>query len=233
MPGRSYNKQDYRFGYNTQERSDEIHPNHYTAQFWEYDSRIGRRWNRDPVDFVDISPYATNFNNPIQNTDPNGDCPPGEDCDDVTTQGTADEYLNNIENPQQGDHYSINHSPSFSRAGDIIYKKDKKVYHEGNDYGDAGWYSESSHECINRDWANGQVLAPLSFLGKLPAYTEGAREWNGWGVNADGYLSGNRPVGDLTILLGGGRSKIVNGLRLLGSASKGNAVWTIYRGMKK
>lgn len=40
----------YRYGFNGQERSDEVkgEGNSYTAEFWEYDPRIGRRWNLDP-----------------------------------------------------------------------------------------------------------------------------------------------------------------------------------------
>jgi hypothetical protein len=65
----------YRYGYNTQERVDEIAPGHYTAEFWEYDSRTSRRWNLDPVPDESESQYAVNKNNPIQYNDPNGDCP--------------------------------------------------------------------------------------------------------------------------------------------------------------
>jgi hypothetical protein len=37
----------YRYGFNGQEKSDEIagEGNHNTAEFWEYDTRTGRRWN--------------------------------------------------------------------------------------------------------------------------------------------------------------------------------------------
>jgi hypothetical protein len=68
---------DYLYGWNTQERTDEIAGagNHYTAQFWEYDSRIGRRWELDPVPQIAISDYAVNRNNPIYYNDPDGDCP--------------------------------------------------------------------------------------------------------------------------------------------------------------
>ncbi len=76
---------DYRFGFNTQEKVDEIAGigNHTTALFWEYDTRLGRRWNLDPVFKEYESPYSTFGNNPILFTDwkgndttiakPNGD----------------------------------------------------------------------------------------------------------------------------------------------------------------
>jgi len=64
----------YRYGYNTQERTDEIKGsgNHYTAKFWEYDPRVVTRWNRDPITYPWQSPYAINNNNPIVFTDPLG-----------------------------------------------------------------------------------------------------------------------------------------------------------------
>lgn len=72
----------YRFGFNTQEKTDEIAGtgNHTTAEYWEYDPRTGKRWNRDPKPLVDESPYATNRNNPERYNDPEGDCPPGSPC---------------------------------------------------------------------------------------------------------------------------------------------------------
>jgi LysM repeat protein len=65
----------YRYGAaNGQEKVDEISGdgNHFTAQFWEYDSRLARRWNVDPVVKYHESPYATFANNPICFMDPDG-----------------------------------------------------------------------------------------------------------------------------------------------------------------
>jgi hypothetical protein len=46
-------KDRYRFGFNGQEKVNEIAGvgNHNTAEFWEYDTRLGRRWNLDPKPF--------------------------------------------------------------------------------------------------------------------------------------------------------------------------------------
>jgi len=63
----------YRFGFNGQEKDNEIGTGIYTAEFWEYDARIGRRWNLDPKPLAYESPYSTNHNNPILNSDPKGD----------------------------------------------------------------------------------------------------------------------------------------------------------------
>ena len=78
MPGRSFNSNSYRFGMNGQEKDDEITGttgSHYTAQFWEYDSRICRRWNIEPkfMKYPFLSPYNTFENNPIYFKDPNGE----------------------------------------------------------------------------------------------------------------------------------------------------------------
>jgi len=65
----------YRYGFNGQEKDNEIagEGNSYTAQFWQYDSRLGRRWNVDPKPNPSISNYATFANNPILYNDILGD----------------------------------------------------------------------------------------------------------------------------------------------------------------
>ncbi len=75
MPGRTYGSNSYKFGFNGQELDNEVigvTGSHYTAEFWEYDSRLGRRWEIDPEPKDFASPYATFSNNPIWFTDPNG-----------------------------------------------------------------------------------------------------------------------------------------------------------------
>ncbi len=75
--GRTYTIQtgSYRFGFNTQEKVDEVSGdgNHNTAEFWEYDTRLGRRWNLDPKSQVNISDYAVMGCNPVFNMDWLGD----------------------------------------------------------------------------------------------------------------------------------------------------------------
>ena len=63
----------YRYGFNGQEHSTELGNDDYTAQFWEYDSRTGRRWNVDPVEKVWESPYLCFDGNPILIFDLHGD----------------------------------------------------------------------------------------------------------------------------------------------------------------
>ena len=76
IPGREYNSDYYRYGSGSQEKSDEISGsgNHNTAKFWEYDTRLGRRWNVDPKAslYPGQSPFSAFDNNPIQKNDPDG-----------------------------------------------------------------------------------------------------------------------------------------------------------------
>jgi RHS repeat-associated protein len=73
-PGSADGKAGYRFGFNGQERSAEMNGlgNSYTAEFWEYDTRLGRRWNVDPVNMGATSSYAAFANNPLIFVDPLG-----------------------------------------------------------------------------------------------------------------------------------------------------------------
>jgi len=75
MPGRKYEQLNglYRYGFNGQEKSTEINPNSNTAMFWEYDTRIGRRWNIDPKQKIEESSYLCFSGNPIMFSDLLGD----------------------------------------------------------------------------------------------------------------------------------------------------------------
>lgn len=66
---------EYRYGFNSQEQDNDIGDkgNLNTAEFWEYDTRLGRRWNIDPKLIVGQSSYGTFLNCPILNPDFDGD----------------------------------------------------------------------------------------------------------------------------------------------------------------
>ncbi len=74
---RTHEQEAYRFGFNSQERDDNINGtgNINTAEFWSYDTRLGRRWNMDPVIDPSISPYFCLEGNPLLMTDEHGDMP--------------------------------------------------------------------------------------------------------------------------------------------------------------
>ncbi len=75
MDGRTFGSEKYRYSFNTQEKVDEVYGkgNLNTALFWEYDTRLGRRWNLDPKPNPSISDYACFANSPLINTDEKGD----------------------------------------------------------------------------------------------------------------------------------------------------------------
>jgi len=62
----------YRWGFNGQEVVGELGRSHYTARYWEYDGRLGRRWNVDPVVKAAESRYAVFGGNPVRFMDPDG-----------------------------------------------------------------------------------------------------------------------------------------------------------------
>ncbi len=76
MDGRSFDTSAYRFGFGGQEKDEDINSNGnvYTAQYWEYDSRLGRRWNVDPLinNYPQNSSYSCFNNIPTFLIDENG-----------------------------------------------------------------------------------------------------------------------------------------------------------------
>ncbi|MGE0567639.1 MAG: ParB N-terminal domain-containing protein [Bacteroidia bacterium] len=96
MPGRNYNANQYDYGFNGMLKDDEITGNvgtHYSAEYWEYDSRIGKRWNTDPIVKPWESPYACFSGNPIFYSDPTGETatPPDKILHD--NAGGEDRYV--------------------------------------------------------------------------------------------------------------------------------------------
>ena len=75
MPGRSFTMGGYRYFFNGQEADNEVFGEgvSLTAEFWQYDSRLGRRWNVDPNNQRSISVYSCFNNNPIWFVDVKGD----------------------------------------------------------------------------------------------------------------------------------------------------------------
>ena len=84
MVGRAYNPALYRFGINSQEKDNEVSGvgNSMAATFWEYDSRLGRRWNIDPKASPSESNYLVFRGDPILLSDIHGDTPGPNDKKD-------------------------------------------------------------------------------------------------------------------------------------------------------
>ncbi|NVN95008.1 MAG: hypothetical protein HXX18_06965 [Bacteroidetes bacterium] len=94
-----------RFGFNGQEKDREIYNNENTttATFWEYDARIGRRWNIDPVLKQWESPYLCFSANPILYSDVLGDKIKGETKDDAVK--AKQQISNTFENNKEFDEF--------------------------------------------------------------------------------------------------------------------------------
>jgi hypothetical protein len=90
MPGRNFNSNTYRYGFNSgSEKDDEITGvtgAHYTTEWRELDTRLGGRWwSPDRIVKPWESPYAGFANNPIYFSDPSGLDP----TDDKKPQGNS------------------------------------------------------------------------------------------------------------------------------------------------
>ena len=140
MPGRKYYAgSGYRYGFNGQEKSDEIGEGFTTAEFWEYDSRIGRRWNLDPKPTIGRSEYETFFNNPIFFIDINGDTPEegdppgyvrgknGDKLANRTSEGPISDFIESISPFQTYEHLYLAQALNFSKAigGEFGYVNSK------------------------------------------------------------------------------------------------------------
>jgi len=73
LEGRKFNDTTAHYGFNGQMKVPEIGADQYTAEYWEYDSRIARRWNLDPKGTEWESPYDVLNDDPLWNMDELGD----------------------------------------------------------------------------------------------------------------------------------------------------------------
>jgi RHS repeat-associated protein len=148
MSGRKYTANTitakYRFSINGQEKETELNENITTAMYWEYDSRLGRRWNVDPEDDESISPYACFENNPILMIDADGDTP---------------------------DTYNENNGPDdeFILYRDGTYKK---IGSKGGDIVDYIYYSNKESNCVPCIPVTEEVISNFGSPFYNPSYDE-------------------------------------------------------------
>jgi len=219
MPGRKFVQvgKSYRYSINGQEKDSELNENTTTAEYWEYDSRIARRWNADPVIKEWESPYLCFSGNPIFYADPDGmdpEDPKGKTLPEVVVvakipkEGTRrinpkilqTPTLNDLKN-SLSDFFTVTPSsikPPEQKETDNPFQ----VYHRESKYFERGWYDADVYNLTTYDWDNGQVMGERNWLDKLATQTEfndytpvrgnlGGRDWNGWQVDDRGYLTGN------------------------------------------
>jgi hypothetical protein len=149
MPGRKYTANTttakYRFSINGQEKETDLNPNITTAEFWEYDSRIGRRWNRDPVVKEWESPYLCFSGNPIFYADPAGN-EPDKPIKSGTYEGQQESTKQEIINAR-GDWVNTKvvkwnwHQGGVSQG--LKYNKSTKSYEEV--FSKSGWYTSDEY----------------------------------------------------------------------------------------
>jgi len=74
MPGMGFEAGGSRYGFNGHEKDDEVSGvgNHLSFGNQGYSPRFGKRWNQDKVEHIDLSPYVTFANDPINNSDLDG-----------------------------------------------------------------------------------------------------------------------------------------------------------------
>jgi hypothetical protein len=72
LANRSFSSTAYRYSMNGQEKDEELGAGVTTAEYWEYDAKLGRRWDVDPVVNASKSAYLSFSNCPISLIDPKG-----------------------------------------------------------------------------------------------------------------------------------------------------------------
>lgn len=152
----------YRYGFGGQESDFEINNKggtSYTAEYWEYDPRLGKRWNIDPVFKPWESSYACFNGNPIFYSDPTGEDPPeklsnGQKFKNWLTGKSYKNQANDFAVENQIDEVFINDNKKGTRveistfqtkkagvneAGESIYEIQENVYffNEGGSIGRA------------------------------------------------------------------------------------------------
>ncbi|WP_155990222.1 RHS repeat domain-containing protein [Terrimonas ferruginea] len=140
MPGRKVESDGYRYGFNGQEKSTELdqNGNSMTAEFWQYDARLARRWNPDPRPVSGVSDYTAFLNNPIFFRDPLGDTTiNGEFYENQTNNGVIDNLILKSYIPKEGTkktlrgaYYDVN----------LYYHRNSTVYP-----GQAGWHRAEAY----------------------------------------------------------------------------------------
>jgi RHS repeat-associated protein len=214
----------YRYGFQGQERDDEISGigNSYTANFWQYDPRLGRRWNIDPVFKSHESPYASIANNPVWLIDPNGA--------DTTINGKPNfDGLNLSDGETVTFVYMGKRGPGNYTDG---LDRESFIYHAGNENFEAGFYSPSDYAYVHLDYDNNQVMPPMNYL-EWTLFEGQDRFISGvdgkeYEVDRNGYLTGEeRPIVlDPFIFFGGPGRK---GVQIIAAGYRANKLYAVSR----
>lgn len=114
----------YRYFFNGQEADNEVLGEgvSLSAEFWQYDTRLGRRWNVDPKYNPILSSYSCFANNPLSFNDEKGDTT-------YRFNKYSGEYIGMYDVDQEGQYGSYGYSESID-YGDNKYEywKGEKFY---------------------------------------------------------------------------------------------------------
>jgi RHS repeat-associated protein len=202
MPGRNMASGSYRYGFNGKENDNEVKGtgNEQDYGMRMYDDRVGRFLSVDPLasSYPYYTPYQFAGNKPISSVDMDG----AEDKPAVTG------HEKNGDKEVTSKHVTVGSEETPLLTGLTSYWIDKVWYYYSgykNDGHRPDWYSQQDYEDIILDWENGQVMQPYKsswwdrLWGDDPYAPSGeirrpgpGRNWMGWQVGEDGYLTGKR-----------------------------------------
>jgi hypothetical protein len=144
----------YRFGFNNQEKDNEVagSGNSYTAEYWQYDNRLCRRWNVDPITYPWHSSYAVFNNCPIVFIDPLGLEPEGDPNkkESKTINAPLDEVVVRAKRPSWFKRMGVNFKNIVNPSDEYkAYKNAQKQETEANakpkgEYKSYGWTREQN-----------------------------------------------------------------------------------------
>ena len=194
MPGRKYQagSGSYRYSINGQEKESELNENITTALYWEYDSRIGRRWNVDPITKDWESPYACFGNNPINLVDPFGldadePKPKYKGLKSVTVRSTISKKLRTkIEKYAQKEGISFKQARqelekdgnekkfTYNPVAEAQNQRNAKMFHDANNVGSL---MEKDIRRISTEITVDVLKGAATIEGFIPASITGAELW--------------------------------------------------------
>jgi len=168
QPGRTWQgtAEGYRYSHNSHEKEDALFKGAQSAEYWMYDSRIGRRWEMDPIMDETMSPYACFANSPIFYDDPEGLKPGGDDK-------KSNKVKNEVHN-EKG-HFKRGNDGKFHKVGGGKDSKDG-----ANTSADATAVKQPRAKKDTDGHGKSLEGSFHDFLVRLDNFTEHSTDWSSW-----------------------------------------------------
>ena len=189
MPGRKYQASPaskYRYSINGQEKSDELDENLTTALYWEYDSRIVRRWNIDPKSNSSISPYNCFAGNPIRFADPLGDTTINGQKMEGVNKSSATTLSEVVIRAKSKKPIQLDRSNIFQINTNVKCHTPTTV-----DVNNA-WQKQYNEQTANLDRVNGQLFPPISRFTDF--FFLGGKSYGIHPVTPEGYVQFDKMI---------------------------------------